>query len=132
MEELHGEEGQQESQEQLELPERHKNRIQPYFKLGIDWCCRHNHPDPVPDVSIGAELLRAARSLKPFSASDVPVVRAEGGGTVAEPPVQQRAVLRQQVWVRGAGRLRVARGGEHGAVGRRRGGGLSCHLLVGW
>lgn len=35
MEELHGEEGQQESQEQLELPEKHKNRIQPYFKLGL-------------------------------------------------------------------------------------------------
>lgn len=40
-------------------------------------------------------------------------VRAEGGGTIAEPPVQQRAVLREQVWVGGAGGLRVAWGGEH-------------------
>lgn len=52
--------------------------------------------------------------------------------TVAERPVQQRVVmLREQVGVGGAGGLRVPRGGEHGAVRRGRGGGLSRHLLVG-
>lgn len=40
-------------------------------------------------------------------------------------------MARQQVGVGGAGGLRVARRGEHGAVGRGRGGGLSRHLLVG-
>lgn len=64
-------------------------------------------------------------------AAGLPVVRAEGGGTIAESAVQQRAVLREQVRVGRTGGLRVAGGGEHGAVGRRRGGGLSRHLLVG-
>lgn len=40
-------------------------------------------------------------------------------------------MLRQQVGVGGAWRLRVARRGEDGAVGRRRSGGLSRHLLIG-
>lgn len=61
----------------------------------------------------------------------IPVVRAEGGGAVAERVmVQQRAVLREQVGVDCAGGLWVARGGEHGAVRGRRGGGLSGHLLI--
>lgn len=40
-------------------------------------------------------------------------------------------MLSEQMGVSGAWRLRIARGGEHRAVWRRRGGGLSCHLLIG-
>lgn len=61
----------------------------------------------------------------------LPVVGAEGGGTVAERPVQQGVVLCEQMGVSCAGGLRVTWGGEHGAVGWRRGGGLSRHLLIG-
>lgn len=62
------------------------------------------------------QLIILAKRLKPvlpvMFAALLPV-RAEGGGTIAEPPVQQRAVLCEQVWVSGAGGLRVAWGGEH-------------------
>lgn len=46
-------------------------------------------------------------------------------------PVQQGTVLCEQMGVGGAWRLRVSRGGEDGAVRRRRSRGLSCHLLIG-
>ena len=109
MEELHREEGQQESQEQLELQETNVQREE--HPEGRDcpppqWA-RQPGPTPLP-------------------------VGAEGGGAIAQPPVQQGAVvLRQQVWLRSAGGLWVAWGGENGTVGWRGGGGLGCHLLVG-
>lgn len=66
------------------------------------------------------------------STSGLPVVGAEGGGAIAQPPVQHWAVvLCQQVWVRGLGGLWITGGGENRAVGWRRGGGLSGHLLIG-
>lgn len=43
----------------------------------------------------------------------LPVVRAEGGRAVAESAVQQRAMLREQMRVRGAWRLWVAWSGEN-------------------
>ena len=147
-EELHGEEGQQESQEQLELQERYKHiinlNLHKHEQLSLltlhRWSCNSSTTKikhKFSSITVGSSSscdnsLNDMSSILPVALEALsPVIRAERGWTIAEWSVQQRAMLREQVGVCGTRGLWVAWSGEHRAVGWRRGGGLSRHFLIG-